>query len=98
VTEPGDWGSGDDRRLLKALYKSGATEEYELDWNELVPNRTAQQTRRRWRLMLKCLKDAVDKTFTDKLTELVTRFTPDLKAKHARVSQAEQQATVQVSD
>ena len=49
-----------------------------MDWGQLVLTRTAQQARRRWRLMLKCLKDANDQEFSENLKQLVTAFTPDL--------------------
>lgn len=74
----GEWGSGDDRRLLRALLKTGAAEDFQVDWGQLVATRTAQQARRRWRLMLKCVKDSKDQEFSDNLKTLVTTFTPDL--------------------
>ena len=40
---PGDWGSGDDRRMLRALLASGAAEEWQPDWGAVVPERTAAQ-------------------------------------------------------
>ena len=78
MCESGEWGSGDDRRLLRALAKSGATEDFHVDWGQLVASRTAQQARRRWRLMLKCVKDAHDREFSDNLNQLVTTYAPDL--------------------
>lgn len=78
ICDVGEWGSGDDRRLLRALFKTGASEDFQVDWGQLVPSRTAQQTRRRWRLMLKCVKDANDREFSDNLQRLVKSFTPDL--------------------
>lgn len=74
---PGDWGSGDDRRLLKALLRSEATHEFQVDWGNLIA-RNATQTRRRWRLMLKCLQNATDNEFHENLRTLVKTFTPDL--------------------
>ena len=53
----GDWGPGDDRRMLKALYRSGATNEWEVDWGNLVSQRSAHHAKRRWRLMLQCVED-----------------------------------------
>ena len=76
--DSGEWGSGDDRRLLRALLNTGAAEDFQVDWGQLVATRTAQQARRRWRLMLKCVKDANDQEFGDNLKTLVTTFTPDL--------------------
>ena len=73
----GDWGSGDDRRLLKALLRTGATHEFQVDWGNLIA-RNAAQTRRRWRLMLKCVKNATDHEFHENLHTLVQNFTPDL--------------------
>ena len=89
----GEWGSGDDRRLLRALLKTGAAEDFQVHWGQLVATRTAQQARRRWRLMLKCVKDSKDREFSENLKTLVTTFTPDLllpspskPAKPARIS------------
>jgi hypothetical protein len=42
---PGEWGSGDDKRLLRALLASGAAQEWQPDWGGLVPGRTAAQVR-----------------------------------------------------
>jgi hypothetical protein len=75
----GDWGSGDDRRMLKALLQSGAAAEWEVDWGGLVPQRSAQHARRRWRLMLKCVPEHAEKDFDQILDFLVTTYTPDLK-------------------
>ncbi len=74
----GEWGSGDDRRLLRALAKTGATHDFQVDWSQLVASRSAMQARRRWRLMLKCVKDATDREFHENLHTLLETFTPDL--------------------
>lgn len=42
---PGDWGAGDDRRMLKALLRSGAVNEWDVDWSALVPGRHAGLTK-----------------------------------------------------
>ena len=76
----GEWGSGDDRRLLRALARTGATHDFQVDWGQLVASRTALQARRRWRLMLKCVKDATDREFHENLHTLLATFTPDLLA------------------
>ena len=75
----GDWGSGDDRRLIKGILQCGATQEYSVPWSSLVPGRTAQQAKRRWRLMVKRVPDSADIEFAEQLDYLVDNFTPDLK-------------------
>ncbi|BDA51084.1 probable cyclin-D-binding Myb-like transcription factor 1 at C-terminar half [Coccomyxa sp. Obi] len=79
MVDRGDWGAGDDRRMLKALFRSGAANEWEVDWNALVPGRHAGLTKRRWRLMLKCVPDGADRDFADCIDFLVDAYTPDLK-------------------
>lgn len=74
----GEWGSGDDRRLLRALAKTGVTHDFQVNWGQLVASRSAMQARRRWRLMLKCVKDATDREFHENLHTLLETFTPDL--------------------
>lgn len=47
-------------------------QEWELDWGALVPNRTANQARRRWTLMLKHVESVNDREFTERLLVLVS--------------------------
>ncbi|KAK9824387.1 hypothetical protein WJX72_009904 [[Myrmecia] bisecta] len=81
MVSKGEWGSGDDRRLLRALLLSGCSHDWETDWGGLVAGRTAGQARRRWRLMLKCVPDRADKDFLESLDFLVSTYCPGLKAK-----------------
>jgi hypothetical protein len=46
-------------------------QEWELDWGALVPDRTANQARRRWTLMLKHVESVNDREFTERLLVLV---------------------------
>lgn len=82
----GDWGIGDDRRLLKALFRGGFSTEWQVDWGALVPQRTAVAARRRWRLMLKSVPDHLEKSLCDIIDELVSTHIPFLKDKAGRVS------------
>lgn len=75
----GDWGIGDDRRLLKALFRSSCSTEWQVDWSAVVPQRTAVAAKRRWRLMLKSVPDAQEKEFPAIVDELVSRYVPALK-------------------
>ena len=75
----GDWGAGDDRRMLRALVRSGSTREWDVDWGGLVPQRSAQHAKRRWRLMLKCVPEHTEKEFHQILDFLVATYTPDLQ-------------------
>ena len=45
----GEWASGDDRQMLRAIYAAGAAHDYELDWGALVPGRSAAQVSARRR-------------------------------------------------
>ena len=83
----GDWGPGDDRRMLKALVQSGAAHEWEVDWGGLVPQRGAQHAKRRWRLMLKCVPEHTEKEFDQILDFLVATYTPDLRSRAAGESE-----------
>ncbi len=46
------------------------------------------QARRRWRLMLKCVKDSTDREFHENLHTLLETFTPDLLVAAAGVEAA----------
>ncbi len=75
----GDWGSGDDRRMLKALLASGARQEFQVDWAELVQGRSAAACRRRWRLMLKCIPNRMERDdMRENLMYLIEAFAPKL--------------------
>ena len=79
MVSTGEWGIGDDRRLLRALYCLQPKAEFEVPWEEAVPGRTSIQTRRRWRLMLKSVKDFRNKTMWQCVNELVSKHLPHLK-------------------
>ena len=72
----GEWGLGDDRRMLRAIYAAilaGASQEYDLDWEALVAGREAAAARRRWRLMLRVVPEHRDLEFVDAVEALVER-------------------------
>jgi Myb-like DNA-binding domain len=86
MVDRGDWGMGDDRRLLKALWRAGNVAEFEVQWEGLVPERTAQQARRRWRLMVKVVPEYKEKEFSEVVEYLVSKHLPQLMVKEPRVS------------
>jgi hypothetical protein len=45
MIEAGHWGRGDDKRLITSLAAAAAAEAYQVDWDSLVPGRTAEQVR-----------------------------------------------------
>jgi hypothetical protein len=42
MVERGDWGKGDDRRMLTALYDGGYEVEWDVPWGSLVEGRSEQ--------------------------------------------------------
>ncbi len=75
----GDWGPGDDNRMLRALWTGGASEEWDVQWGGLVEGRTEAQARRRWSLMIKRVPNARNMGFSERLEFLVDHFMPSLK-------------------
>lgn len=73
----GEWGAGDDKRLLKYLYLSGALKEYEVDWSNAVQGRSASQSKRRWNLMRKSLPNKKSE-FRQQVEFLVDKYLPKL--------------------
>ncbi len=64
----GQWGHGDDRVLLEALYSSYlGQQEWHVNWDDLVPHRPAQQAKRRWKMMVKYIPDYQDRTFSQQV-------------------------------
>ncbi|KAF6255253.1 hypothetical protein COO60DRAFT_234531 [Scenedesmus sp. NREL 46B-D3] len=84
MVEAGQWGRGDDKRLINSLAAAGAAEAYQVAWGSLVPGRTAEQCQRRWRLVLKHLPVEVRSTFAAAVAEAA-----------ARVRQSEEKAAQQ---
>lgn len=78
----GEWGRGDDRRMLKALWSLRPSAEYMVKWDDLVEGRTASQTRRRWRLMIKAVSGYREKEFDEILSSLVETYMPHLLESH----------------
>jgi hypothetical protein len=74
----GEWGKGDDRRMLKALWSIRPSADYMVKWENLVKGRTASQTKRRWRLMIKAVSGYREKEFDDILSSLVETYMPHL--------------------
>ncbi|KFM27339.1 DNA-binding protein REB1 [Auxenochlorella protothecoides] len=75
----GEWGTGDDRRLMKSLWLSGACKEWEVDWGALVKGRSATQAKRRWRLMARVIPEHREKDFWEQVDWLVDTYLPALK-------------------
>jgi hypothetical protein len=74
----GEWGKGDDRRMLKALWSIRPNADYMVKWEDLVKGRTASQTKRRWRLMIKAVSGYREKEFDEILSRLVETYMPHL--------------------
>jgi hypothetical protein len=87
MVERGDWGAGDDRRMLRALWTAAPGAEFEVQWGALVGGRTEAQARRRWRLMAKTVGDHREKEFPELLDALVSTHMPHWKAAAADAAQ-----------
>eukprot|EP00798_Chlamydomonas_sp_ICE-L_P027725 gene27725-7371_t len=70
----GEWALGDDITLVSALQSASCEWPWEVEWDHLVPNRTAEQAKRRWRSMLKALPDHLEKSFDACVEELAEKF------------------------
>jgi transposase-like protein len=79
MVERGEWGVGDDRRMLRALWAAQPRGEFAVNWAGLVGERTASQARRRWRLMIKAVPDCREKEFGELLESLVDKYMPHLR-------------------
>lgn len=79
MIDRGEWGVGDDRRMLRSLWSlKRKLMEHEVPWDNLVKDRTAEQCKRRWKLMKKNVPKAKDLEFHSVLEHLVKRFMPNL--------------------
>eukprot|EP00798_Chlamydomonas_sp_ICE-L_P025673 gene25673-11340_t len=74
IFSSGEWALGDDITLIRALQSGGCEWPWEVEWDCLVPNRTAEQVKRRWRSMLKSLPDSLEKSFDVCVDELAEKY------------------------
>ncbi|GAX76397.1 hypothetical protein CEUSTIGMA_g3842.t1 [Chlamydomonas eustigma] len=85
----GDWGRGDDKRMLTALWSNSYNEVWEVLWGSLVDGRSEQQAKRRWLLMCKSIPDARNLSFQEILEMLVDKHMPQLKQKEDKTQEQE---------
>eukprot|EP00798_Chlamydomonas_sp_ICE-L_P027635 gene27635-7273_t len=74
IFSSGEWALGDDITLVRALKSAGCEWPWEVEWDHLVPNKTAELAKRRWRSMLKALLDYLEKSFDVCVEELAEKF------------------------
>ena len=94
MQERGDWGRGDDKRMLRALLAvvasshpsssalpsaAAAVNASTVDWSRVAPpGRTAAAARRRWQLMLKTVRNSHELEFAEAVREIARRSAPKL--------------------
>jgi hypothetical protein len=86
--DTGDWGPGDDKRLLKALWRCREEMgpdmlEAQVPWGSLVDERTGDQCKRRWAYLKKEIKDQKQKKLAELIWELVDSWLPKLSRKNS---------------
>eukprot|EP00798_Chlamydomonas_sp_ICE-L_P022010 gene22011-29069_t len=74
VFSSGEWDLGDDITLVRALQSAGYEWLWEVEWDRLVPNRATEQSKRRWRSMLKSLPNYLEKSFNVCVEELAEKY------------------------
>ena len=82
MQERGEWGKSDDKILLQSLWKEREKRidvmEHQIQWDTLVPERSADQCKRRWALMRKAIKNQKDYEFSELIQELVKTLSPKI--------------------
>ncbi|KAL2323380.1 hypothetical protein Fmac_027759 [Flemingia macrophylla] len=74
----GVWSDTDDYRLIKALFTLDACCMVEVDWDDLVENRSGDVCRKRWNQMVRCIGKHGGNSFAEQVEILAKRFCPDL--------------------
>ncbi|KAI5078209.1 hypothetical protein GOP47_0005880 [Adiantum capillus-veneris] len=69
----GQWANQDDFLLLESLLESGASAEEEVEWENLLEDRSGQVCMTRWKQMVKHLGENRTRQFLDKLDILINR-------------------------
>lgn len=80
MQDRGEWDRPDDKILLKSLWnereKRTDVMEHQIQWDTLVPGRSADQCKRRWALMRKAVKGQKDFEFSALILQLVKMLSP----------------------
>ncbi|XVE81870.1 hypothetical protein DITRI_Ditri15bG0100800 [Diplodiscus trichospermus] len=80
----GIWADVDDYRMLNALSSLDACCMEDVDWDNLIENRSGDLCRKRWNQMVRHLGPHRDKPFAEQVEVLANRYRPDmLEAKEA---------------
>nr|KYP56031.1 Cyclin-D-binding Myb-like transcription factor 1 [Cajanus cajan] len=74
----GVWSDTDDYRLVNALFTLDACCMEEVDWDNLIENRSGDVCRKRWNQMVQCIGEHGGKSFAEQIEILAKRFCPDL--------------------
>ncbi|KAJ4822303.1 hypothetical protein Tsubulata_006417 [Turnera subulata] len=74
----GNWSDIDDYRLLIALYNLDAFCMEDVDWDNLLENRSGYFCRKRWNQMVKHLGEHKNESFSEQIEVLLNRYCPDV--------------------
>lgn len=74
----GEWCDTDDYRMLDALYTLDACNMEEVDWDNLVEDRSGDVCRKRWGQLVHHIGQHVGKSFSEQVEILAKRYCPDL--------------------
>ncbi|KAL8520616.1 hypothetical protein ACS0TY_011235 [Phlomoides rotata] len=74
----GVWADSDDYRLLSALYSLDATCMEDVDWDDLVDNRSGDICRKRWNQMALHIGHHGRRSFAEQVEILAHRYCPNL--------------------
>eukprot|EP01018_Ginkgo_biloba_P025731 Gb_06266 [translate_table: standard] len=78
MVQTGEWENGDDHSLLERLLETNASDEEEVDWNDLLEQRSGETCLKRWKQMVKHLGEYRSIPFLEQLDLLVKRYAPHL--------------------
>ncbi|KAH6819613.1 myb family transcription factor [Perilla frutescens var. frutescens] len=74
----GVWADTDDYRLLSALYSLDATCMEDVDWDDIIDNRSGDVCRKRWNQMVLHIGHHGNKSFAEQVEVLAERYCPHL--------------------
>ncbi|EPS68109.1 hypothetical protein M569_06662, partial [Genlisea aurea] len=78
LVKEGLWADTDDYRLLLALHELDSTCSEDVDWDNLVEERSGEICRRRWNQMVLHIGNHGNKSFSEQVEVLAKRYCPSL--------------------
>ena len=97
MVDGGLWSSGEDKILVKALLEARVEQDFQVNWGSLVPGRSDEVAKKRWRILMKFLPAEVRWKFPEAVKAAAMKF-PSLRKLVGEEEGGEEEEEVRVKE